>query len=281
MVLWQIPNALCLMYRHFQTRHEHSSQAIATNNRTIGITCLLLTLLSTTLSAADLPRHVATTPTERQDEDARARHVTTLTDPARNGAQIVFLGDSIIEMWGSDDAGKPVWETTWKPLKALNLGIAGDRTEHVLWRITNGALDNLQPRFVVLMIGTNNAGQTQENPSYHCTAKQQAEGTHAIVNEIRQRCPQAVILLHAILPRGDDVDPIRPQNEAANALLKPLADGTMVRWVEFGSQFFSPGTTDVNLGWCPDQLHLNTKAYRVWSKILLQQIQGKLDKTHP
>lgn len=237
---------------------------------------LLAFIAAATLAAADLPRHIATIPTERQDEGARARHAATLADPARAGAQIVFLGDSITEMWGSDDAGKPVWEATWKQLKSLNLGVAGDRTEHVLWRIAHGALDGLQPRIVVLMIGTNNAGQAHEDPTYRCTAEQQADGTRAIVAEIRRRCPQAVILLHAILPRGDDVDPIRPQNEAANALLKPLADGTTVRWIEFGSRFFSPGTTDVNLGWCPDQLHLNTKAYQVWSEALLPHVRAVL-----
>ena len=238
--------------------------------------CLILLLATVVLAAADIPLHVATIPTERTDEDGRARHAATLADPARAGAQVVFIGDSITEMWGSEDAGRAVWGAVWKPLKALNLGVAGDRTEHVLWRIGHGALDGLQPRVVALMIGTNNAGQAHKDPAYRCTAAQQADGTRAIVAEIRRRCPQAVILLHAILPRGDDVDPIRPQNEAANALLKPLADGRTVRWIEFGQRFFSPGTTDVNLGWCPDQLHLGPKAYRVWADVLLPPVQEAL-----
>lgn len=238
--------------------------------------CLILLFAAGVLASADLPRHIATTPAERTDEEGRTRHAATLADPARAGAQVVFLGDSITEMWGSEDAGKPVWEATWKPLKALNLGVAGDRTEHVLWRIANGALDGVQPRVVAVLIGTNNAAQAHEDPAYRCTAGQQADGTRAIVAEIRRRCPQAVILLHAILPRGDDVDPIRPQNEAANALLKPLADGRTVRWIEFGQRFFSPGTTDVNLGWCPDQLHLGPKAYRVWADVLLPQVRDAL-----
>jgi lysophospholipase L1-like esterase len=217
--------------------------------------------------AADPPRHVATTPVPRTDEAAE-RHAKTLADPARAGARIVFLGDSITEMWAADDAGRPVWERVWKPLKALNLGVAGDRTEHVLWRLAHGAVDGLDPRVVVLLIGTNNAGQVHEPGGYRCTAVEQADGIRAIVGEVQKRCPRAVILLHAILPRGDDVDPIRPQNEAANALVKPLADGKRVRWVEFGSRFFSPGTTDVSLAWSPDQLHLNTKAYEVWASVL-------------
>lgn len=238
--------------------------------------CLALLLAAAMLLTAEIPRHVATIPAERQDEDARARHAAILADPARAGARIVFLGDSITEMWSADDAGRPVWDAVWKPLQAVNLGVAGDRTEHVLWRIANGELDGMQPRVVALLIGTNNAGQAHEDPSYRCSAQQQADGTRAIIAAVQRRWPEAVILLHAILPRGDDVDPIRPQNEAANALLKPLADGRRIRWIEFGSRFFSPGTTDVNLGWCPDQLHLNTKAYRVWADVLLPEVRRAL-----
>jgi hypothetical protein len=74
--------------------------------RTVSMPRLLLAFIAAaTLAAADLPRHVATIPVGRQDEDARARHAATLADPARNGAQIVFLGDSITEMWASDNAG--------------------------------------------------------------------------------------------------------------------------------------------------------------------------------
>jgi lysophospholipase L1-like esterase len=32
----------------------------------------------------------------------------------------------------------------------------------------------------------------------------------------------------------------------------------------------------VNLGWCPDQLHLGPKAYRVWADVLLPPVQEAL-----
>lgn len=238
--------------------------------------CLLLLLAALALSAAEIPRHVATIPAERTDE-GDGGHARTLADPARAGARIVFLGDSITEMWTAEDAGLPVWNRVWKPLQAVNLGVAGDRTEHVLWRLAHGAVDGLDPQVVVLLIGTNNAGQVHEPGGYRCTAAQQADGIRAIVAELQRRCPHAVVLLHAILPRGDDVDPVRPQNEAANALVRPLADGVRVRWIEFGSRFFSPGTTDVSLAWSPDQLHLNTRGYEVWAEVLLPAVRAILD----
>ncbi len=49
---------------------------------------------------------------------------------------LVFVGDSITDGWRG--GGKAIWQKDFAPLKALNLGIGGDRTEHVLWRLQNG-----------------------------------------------------------------------------------------------------------------------------------------------
>jgi lysophospholipase L1-like esterase len=67
---------------------------------------------------------------------------------------LLFLGDSITDGWAK--GGKAIWDTRYAPLKAANFGIGGDKTEHVLWRLKNGNLTGIQPKVVVLMIGTNN-----------------------------------------------------------------------------------------------------------------------------
>lgn len=70
-------------------------------------------------------------------------------------AELAFLGDSITAGWGSK---KEIWNTAFGQYKPANFGIGGDRTQHVLWRITNGELEGTKPKAVVLMIGTNNLG---------------------------------------------------------------------------------------------------------------------------
>src|SRR3954447_23568880 len=69
---------------------------------------------------------------------------------------ILFMGDSITQGWNS--RAKDLFEKTYGP-GAVNFGIGGDRTQHVIWRIENGELDGINPKVMVLMIGTNNTGR--------------------------------------------------------------------------------------------------------------------------
>ena len=200
---------------------------------------------------------------------------------ARKGeAQLVFLGDSITHGW--DGKGKAVWEQTWAPLKAANFGIGGDRTEHVLWRIDHGNFDGIKPKEIVLMIGTNNTGH-QGRPQaeldgavYQCSAQQTADGIKAILAKLQQKCPEAKILLLAIFPRGaDKEDRFRQQNEAANALVKGLADDKKVFFMDIGGKFLdADGTLPKSI--MPDLLHPNEKGYQIWSEAIEAKVKELL-----
>jgi len=87
-------------------------------------------------------------------EKDRNRHDEFLKVAKAGGVDLLFLGDSITDGWRG--GGKAIWDKNFAPLKAANFGISGDRTEHVIWRLRNGELEGIQPRLVVLMIGTNN-----------------------------------------------------------------------------------------------------------------------------
>eukprot|EP01027_Heterolobosea_sp_BB2_P011544 GEZU01016808.1.p1 GENE.GEZU01016808.1~~GEZU01016808.1.p1 ORF type:complete len:351 (-),score=67.49 GEZU01016808.1:169-1182(-) len=72
---------------------------------------------------------------------------------------IVLLGDSMFERWKT--TGQYVWcEKNFARFGSiLNAGVGGDGTQHVLWRLqpeNTGLFTKIQPRFVLLMIGTNN-----------------------------------------------------------------------------------------------------------------------------
>jgi len=39
-----------------------------------------------------------------------------------------------------------IWDKMFVPLHCLNFGIGSDQTQHVLWRVQNGELDNFSPK---------------------------------------------------------------------------------------------------------------------------------------
>src|SRR5690349_14617001 len=53
--------------------------------------------------------------------------------------QVVFDGDSITDGWRG--GGKKVWDKEFGKYNPLNLGIGGDRTQHLLWRNDHNELD--------------------------------------------------------------------------------------------------------------------------------------------
>ncbi|HEV7298146.1 MAG TPA: GDSL-type esterase/lipase family protein [Tepidisphaeraceae bacterium] len=192
-----------------------------------------------------------------------------LLDRAKNtaDAQVVFLGDSITAAWGS--AGKTVWENTLKPLRPLNLGIGGDQTQHVLWRIDNGALDGLNPKAVVLLIGTNNTGRY--------AALEVAHGVEAVVKRLREKLPDAQIILTGIFPRSaKPTDAVRGKVTLANEWIAKLADGKAIHYVDITQQLLEPDGT-ISKETMPDYLHLATPAYQKWADAVVPLIKSAIE----
>lgn len=208
------------------------------------------------------------------------RHESFNEISKKGEAQIVFLGDSITHGWESK--GRAVWEKYWAPLQAANFGIGGDRTEHVLWRLQHGNYDGLKPKLTVLMIGTNNTGhqgraqKELDGAVYQCTAEQTAAGVKQIVGTLKEKCPGMKILILGIFPRGPDAaDKLRQQNEATNALISKLADGSTVHYLDIGRTFLTPeGVLSKDI--MPDLLHPNEKGYELWAQAIESRVKELL-----
>ena len=50
------------------------------------------------------------------------------------------------------------WEANFHGWNAADFGWGGDTTRNVLWRLEQGELEGVNPKVVVLMMGTNNLG---------------------------------------------------------------------------------------------------------------------------
>ncbi len=163
-------------------------------------------------------------------EEWLAQHQRQLQIGHRSTAKVIFLGDSITEGWGA----APAYREYFGKYSPLNLGIAGDLTQNVLWRIQEGALDGTKPQAVVVMVGINNlAGGF--------SAERTAGGVRAIVASVRSHLPAAHVLLLSILPaREDPANPLRQRVAETNRLLANLAEPGCVDVRDFGSLLLEP-----------------------------------------
>jgi beta-glucosidase len=183
------------------------------------------------------------------------RHESFNARVEEGNVDLLMIGDSITHGW--EGSGREVWQEYYGKRNAVNLGIGGDRTQHVLWRLENGNIEGISPKLAVLMIGTNNCGSN--------TPEEIAEGVDAIVQKLRKKLPKTKVLVLAIFPRGeDDTHPGRQVNMKANKLIAKQADGKMVHFLDINGAFLTDDrilTREV----MPDLLHPREKGYRIWA----------------
>jgi lysophospholipase L1-like esterase len=233
----------------------------------------ILTLSLTTLLAATSMTfaHSAIEAAPRPDQGWKDRQQLLNKRAAEAGqkAQVLFIGDSITQGWEGE--GKEVWAKYYAPRNAVNLGIGGDRTQHVLWRLDNGNLDGLSPKAAVVMIGTNNSNGEDNTPG------QIAEGVAAIVKKLREKLPQTKVVLLAIFPRSENFSVQRGKILQVNQVLHKLA-GKDVFWIDIGHRFVnSDGTIPKEL--MPDYLHLSQKGYQIWAEAIEARLASILGDT--
>lgn len=214
--------------------------------------------------------HSAVEPVAR--EEAWGERQQLLNHRAAEGkeAQIIFVGDSITQGW--EDEGKVVWQKYYAARGAINLGMHGDQTQHVLWRLEHGNLDGIHPKLTVLMIGTNNLYGSAYSAN---TVVQVADGVSAIVQLLKRKLPDTRILLLGILPRGENPNPMRGDVLQVNEIIQNLADNRTVLWSDFGARFVNSDGT-IHSAFMPDYLHLSPAGYRLWAEAIEEQISSIL-----
>ncbi|MBT6165917.1 MAG: sulfatase-like hydrolase/transferase [Verrucomicrobia bacterium] len=196
----------------------------------------------------------------RKDEWWMKRH-QSMNKNAKKPHDLLFIGDSITQGW--EGSGKGTWEKYYGNRKALNLGISGDRTEHVIWRLDNGNLRNQKKaKAAVVMIGTNNTGHIMQDPT------EVRDGVERIVSTLRARCPQAKILLLGVFPRGVKPDDAKRKNNLEiNKFISELHNGERIHYLDISDKFLTAeGILTKQV--MPDALHPRQKGYEIWAEAI-------------
>jgi lysophospholipase L1-like esterase len=223
----------------------------------------------------------ATIPVDRNDEGCTQRHLR-FNARAKQGHEkgdidLIFIGDSITEAW--EGAGKEAWTKYYASRHAVNCGTGGDETQHVIWRLQHGNVDGLDkpepkdakpPHLAIVMIGTNNLGNSSYSP------EQTAEGVKAVVTTLREKLPHTKVLLLAIFPRGEKADdPLRKKVTQTNQLIKADVKMKDVEYLDIGESFVQKDGT-ISKDIMPDFLHLSPAGYEIEAKAIEPKVHEML-----
>jgi lysophospholipase L1-like esterase len=242
--------------------------------------------------AAAAREFASTRPAARVEywQQRQAAIAEQVSDTARLRAfKLVFVGDSITDFWllGDDPwipgrmHGRRIWDESFGDSApqnlALNIGISGDRTEHLLFRIlpkAQGGLGQLDaealaPEFFVLMMGINNS-YAPETP----VADSVFEGVLAVMRSLHARKPGVRIVLQSILPTSEplrDEHVVRPVNLRLAALAESPEFRGFTTWLDLYPAFVE-GRGAQNPALFVDGLHPSEAGYRLWRNQLLKAL---------
>ena len=179
---------------------------------------------------------------------------------------LLFVGDSITASWDL-----PILDLFFRKLNPFLLGVSGDTTNGVLWRIDNLDWPSLRPSVVIVLIGTNNVARGNNVDDV-------ALGIAEVVRKIRVKAPDIKIAVLEILPRGrSPADPLRLANDAVNKLLSGCADGTSTIVVDASSVLLD-GAGRLPSDMSFDAIHLTPKAYYALAQFLAPKISALMSR---
>ena len=207
-------------------------------------------------------------PIPRMDRNSQVAHRQLLEKARKGHIDVYFEGDSITRRWGALDYPEFLanWNKNFHGWNAANFGWGGDTIQNILWRLQHGELDQVNPKIIVLLAGTNNLGTTDPTANEEARAKCISRGIETILKVCQQKAPGAMIILMGITPRNDNLA-VKPTIDKINARLARLADGKRVRYLNINNKLADTNGV-LRPGMSTDRLHLSRKGYQVWADAL-------------
>ena len=172
--------------------------------------------------------------------------------------QIVFIGDSITDLYHLDDYYADLDKATY------NRGIGGDTTSGVYNRLKVSLYD-IAPEKIVLMIGINDINGGSGNDEIFARYKM-------IVNEIATYLPSSKLICVSVLPMNTDVGfsekDLKKRNDQVddlNVKIKALCDEKNLTYVDLYSAVKDDSGSLVR-EYSVDGIHLSPAGFAVWTQ---------------
>lgn len=184
----------------------------------------------------------------------RERRAQWDADRDKDQGAVVFLGDSITQLWGD------ALPAAFPGVKIANRGISGDTTRGVLIRLDGDVL-SLHPRAVVLLIGTNDLDE-------HATPDMIVANVKLIIAALKAHDPAMPIVLCQVFPSSPALSRPATQIKAVNALyLAAVKNDPQVIPLDTWN-LFADADGDAKPYEFPDLLHPNRIGYAKWAMAL-------------
>ncbi len=179
-----------------------------------------------------------------------------------SSGQIVFVGDSITDLYKLDD------HYTDLPLETYNRGVGGDNTTHLLKRL-DVSITEIAPSVVVLLIGANDVNGFVEDEVI-------LENYTEIVTRIRTALPDTKLYCVSMIPQNDDLESYSHLSAADNTArilelnpqIRRIAEERGAVYVDLFPHL-ADGNNSLNKEYSDDGLHLNEAGLSVWTEIML------------
>lgn len=215
-----------------------------------------------------------------------------------NGTEIdiLLVGDSITWQW--IDIAAPYtqypqklndpWKSQFGQYKVFNIGVAGDKSQGLLWRLDHGGVQGseapgLNPKLVILAIGHNNMYFSRETGN-----KNAALGVIWSAKNLREKFPNADVIVCKIFPNHTPEAAFYKDAKLINAELDPLIaelnDPKVHLLPDMWGDMINPDGTLVEKYFRADEtagkkwVHLSLEGYQLWAEKLKPLVDSILKK---
>jgi lysophospholipase L1-like esterase len=211
-----------------------------------------------------------------------------LAESASPDLDVVLLGDSITEHLAGTELGQP--EETWErhsavfdqlftrdgggEIDGMALGIGGDASAQLLYRLQNGELPSIfSPKVWWVLIGTNDLSDS-------CSAEATLMGILAVLEEIRLQRPSAKIVINSILPRprnsvGTLSGIVWIKSVWINQRLECYASGySNLEYFDASDIFLNKDHTKaIKNHYAPDWIHPSAFGTQKWGEAIVEKVK--------